>query len=1045
MAKASSPAQQQAFFEREIEKLNAAQREAVEQIEGPVMVLAGPGTGKTHILAARIGRILQRTDTQAHNILCLTFTEAGVHAMRERLLQWVGPESYKVHIYTFHSFCNTVIQDHMEVFGQYDLEPLSDLERIEIIRQLINELPVGHRLRPGSYEAYTYEKHLQDLFRKMKAENWSAEMVEQAADEYLAGLPDRPEFVYQQNRAPHQKGDLKEGKINQEIRKMELLKAGAQQFAHYEQLMRQRRRYDYEDMILWVLQAFREHPMLLRAYQEQYLYFLVDEYQDTNGAQSQILEQLIAYWENPNVFVVGDDDQSIYEFQGARIKNLVDFFDSYRDSMRLVSLTENYRSNQDLLDLANGLIRKNEIRLVNALSEQGVVKGLRASHPHRMEEIGILQAEVYPSREQEWIALVERIQTLHAEGCPWDEMAVIYPTHRQAEPLAFLLERMNVPFQTRRKVNLLDQPLIRQVRWLLEYLQTEYQLPNSGDHLLFKLLHAPFWGFPTGLTTELALRKKHSPDQPYRALKDRSEDSDDPIQQSLQDLFGWIDQWLLEIHQSSLPRMVERVINESGLLHWTMQQPDKDWLLQLLYSLHQFIQQEVSRKPRLELMDLLATFKSLDRNGLSIEVQRADQSTEGVQLVTAHSAKGLEFDHVFLFDCIEDYWGVGRRRGRNAFAIPDTLSFSNVSDPEEARRRLFFVALTRARKAVYCSLAAFDAKGKPLTPSMFLEEVLALQGRVLEEGVVESVKIEAALALQIRQPEKPILKRLPKALVERLLVDFRLSVSAFNQYLRCPLGFLYEYVLRVPSIESEAAVYGTSVHQVLERTFRKMQEDPKQEWPETNWVIAQFERELNRRRGFLSPESYQYRLAMGREQLPPYYAQRKQEWVKESRQEVRILHAEVQGVPLKGVIDKLEFLQPQAVRVVDYKTGKTDAKKVKRPFRGSLGGDYWRQLVFYQLLLAHSNLQHLELLGGRIDYIDRDIETGTFALLDAEINPGDRTWMIDQVVNVYTGIQKQDFYEGCGKPSCVWCQFAKVVHPSESLVNEEREALDDPL
>ena len=104
MAKASSPAQQKAFFEREIEKLNPAQREAVEQIEGPVMVLAGPGTGKTHILAARIGRILQRTDTQAHNILCLTFTEAGVHAMRERLLQWIGPESYKVHIYTFHSF-----------------------------------------------------------------------------------------------------------------------------------------------------------------------------------------------------------------------------------------------------------------------------------------------------------------------------------------------------------------------------------------------------------------------------------------------------------------------------------------------------------------------------------------------------------------------------------------------------------------------------------------------------------------------------------------------------------------------------------------------------------------------------------------------------------------------------------------------------------------------------------------------------------------------------------------------------------------------------
>ncbi|MEM1218780.1 MAG: PD-(D/E)XK nuclease family protein [Bacteroidota bacterium] len=272
-----------------------------------------------------------------------------------------------------------------------------------------------------------------------------------------------------------------------------------------------------------------------------------------------------------------------------------------------------------------------------------------------------------------------------------------------------------------------------------------------------------------------------------------------------------------------------------------------------------------------------------------------------------------------------------------------------------------------------------------------------------------------------------------------------MSVSAFNQYLRCPLGFLYEYVLRVPSIESEAAVYGTSVHQVLERTFRKMQEDPNQQWPEINWLVGQFERELNRRRGFLSKESYQYRLDMGREQLPLYYAQRQKEWVKESRQEVRVLHAEVEGVPLKGVIDKIEFLQPQAVRVVDYKTGKTDPKKVRRPNRGSSGGDYWRQLVFYQLLLAHSNYQHLELLGGRIDYVDRDIETGSFAMEDADIHSGDRKWLTERIVQVYAGIQNQDFYEGCGKPSCVWCQFANVVHPSESLVNEEREALDDPL
>ena len=130
----------------ELERLNDAQREAVDQIEGPVLVIAGPGTGKTHILTARIGRILLETDAQPHNILCLTFTEAGVHAMRERLLEFIGPEAHRVHIYTFHSFCNSIIQDNLELFGRNDLEPLSELERVEIIRKIIDVLDVLHPL-----------------------------------------------------------------------------------------------------------------------------------------------------------------------------------------------------------------------------------------------------------------------------------------------------------------------------------------------------------------------------------------------------------------------------------------------------------------------------------------------------------------------------------------------------------------------------------------------------------------------------------------------------------------------------------------------------------------------------------------------------------------------------------------------------------------------------------------------------------------------------------------------------------------------------------
>ncbi|MEO1628827.1 MAG: UvrD-helicase domain-containing protein, partial [Bacteroidota bacterium] len=146
-------------FTKELARLNSRQREAVEQIEGPVLVIAGPGTGKTHILAARIGQILLQTDALAANILCLTFTDAGVLAMRERLIEFIGPEAHRVHIYTFHSFCNKIIQDNLEYFGRRELEPISDLERVELIRSMLDKLPPGHPLRRKANDPYFYEYH----------------------------------------------------------------------------------------------------------------------------------------------------------------------------------------------------------------------------------------------------------------------------------------------------------------------------------------------------------------------------------------------------------------------------------------------------------------------------------------------------------------------------------------------------------------------------------------------------------------------------------------------------------------------------------------------------------------------------------------------------------------------------------------------------------------------------------------------------------------------------------------------------------------------
>ena len=463
-------------FSTELKKLNAAQKVAVDQIEGPVLVIAGPGTGKTHILTARIGRILLETDTQPHNVLCLTFTDAGVHAMRERLLELIGPEAHRVHIFTFHSFCNKIIKERMELFGRNDLEPLSDLERVEIVRKIIDGLPQGHALTQGKRDPYFYEGQLYNLFQQMKSEDWSVKFVEEKIETYLKSLPEREEFIYKRKTKDAQKGDLKQHKIDQATERMQRLHAAANLFPKYVEAMEKARRYDFADMILWVLREFEKNEALLRNYQEQYLYFLVDEYQDTNGSQNAILQKLIEYWDNPNVFIVGDDDQSIFEFQGARLKNLLDFYDDYKSDLELVMLKDNYRSSQHILDTSKTLIDKNLHRVVSKL--HGLEKTLKAKNKVVAKSKVRPEIVAYPNRAHEDAGIVQQLEEMRNAGIPLNEVAIIYAKHKQARNIISLLEKKKIPYNTRRRVNVLELPMIQNVRVSVSY--THLTLPTKA-------------------------------------------------------------------------------------------------------------------------------------------------------------------------------------------------------------------------------------------------------------------------------------------------------------------------------------------------------------------------------------------------------------------------------------------------------------------------------------------------------------------------------------------------------------------------------------
>ncbi len=250
--------------------LNAEQKRAVDTIEGPVLVIAGPGTGKTQILGARIGKILLETDTAPENILCLTYTDAGAIAMRRRLLSFIGPDAYKVNIHTFHAFCNEIIQDNLFLFEKTSLDPISELEQIQLLRELTDSFPQKHPLKRYRSDAYFEVKNLRSLFSTMKREGYTPAFIEYKIDEYLEKIRTSDEYTYKKNGPGYKKGDADAAKLEEQTGRMDKLRAAVNEFDRFQQLMRDKDRYDYDDMINWVIRAFSENEDLLRRYQEKY-------------------------------------------------------------------------------------------------------------------------------------------------------------------------------------------------------------------------------------------------------------------------------------------------------------------------------------------------------------------------------------------------------------------------------------------------------------------------------------------------------------------------------------------------------------------------------------------------------------------------------------------------------------------------------------------------------------------------------------------------------------------------------------------------------
>ena len=1002
-------------------KLNAAQLKAVTTIDGPVLVVAGPGTGKTELLSARVANILQTTDTAPASILCLTYTEAGVIAMRQRLFQFIGSAAYAVGIYTYHAFCNEIIAENMEYFGRHDWQPITDVESIQLVEEIVRGFDAHHPL--ARVTDYNEVPRLRELYSIMKREGWSVDDIRQAVAAYLQELPFREEFIYQRKNGNFQKGDLKVKALEEEKQKMAKLLAAAESLSVYQEKLRLAGRYDYEDMISWVVAAFRQNDHLLARYQEKYLYILVDEFQDTNGAQYQILRSLTEFWgDQANVMVVGDDDQSIFRFQGASRQNIMDFMADYPKTLTRIVLTDNYRSTTPILEAAGGLIAHNEDRLEGDGEKQ--LRALAGKEP----AVQPVVVEYFNTRHEE-MDIVSQIIDLKKQAVDLSDVAIIYREHRQAANIIKMLEREGVPLNVKLSTNILTTVIVDQMVTLLTYLVGEIKEPFSQEALLFKILHYDFWGI-----------KAHDVALLVHGLQQLSKDKKLPLRLAITDYprilqlelaapreliaFGQLlSSWLEEFANEQFLPFFAKLLEEGKILERVLTSTDKLWNLQILSALSDFAKAEAAKNEYLTAADFLETIAAMQKYSVPLNINKLVSAPHGVNLITAHSAKGLEFTYVFLMGATAMVWdGSGNRQG---YRFPDNLLPTARQNSDSDNRRLFYVAMTRAKQYLQISFAARNTEGKEQEKSRLiaeLEESGTVDGRsvTLSEAVISAG--EQKILLPVHLPEASLLSA---SQLDELLSNYRLSSTHLNKYLTCPLSFYFENILKVPTVRATTMTYGTCVHRALELTY---QDYLNGESALEERVAQYFQREMQRVQAFFPRAEYRQRLEHGEDYLVRYVHQNGPQWSKQVVLEYPIRTAVYEGVPLSGKLDRLEMLGEQAVRVIDYKTGKYSSASRNGKFRPAqgdfMGGDYWRQVVFYKILLESDVYHKWRFASAVIDFVEPE---GTeFSQAAIEVSPAEVALVAQQIKDTYAKILRHEFTTGCNDEDCEWCTFVRT-------------------
>jgi DNA helicase-2/ATP-dependent DNA helicase PcrA len=971
-------------------KLNEAQKQAVEAIEGPVMVIAGPGTGKTQITAERIAEILSKTDTPPHGILALTFTESGAKAMRERLLSTIGETAYYVNIFTFHAFCSSVIQEFPDRFIiANESEPLSGLERVEIFHELLTSLDLTI-LRPANQPFYytgALTKAIQDLKREA--------ITPSALNRHL------------------NKDDLK----NKELVAV---------FKAYQQILKERGRYDFEDMINLVVEAFKADEELLRTYQERLLYFLVDEFQDTNSAQNQVVELLSSYWgDQANVFVVGDSDQSVFRFQGASLENIIGFRERYPKA-KIIALNKNYRSTQTILDASYHLIQKNSLKIEDVVEKAKPKLKAQALYKERP-----LIAVNLPSALLENFWLADKIQSLLRQGVKAEEIAVLYRHNADAAEIAEMFAKFAIPTNIEGGSNVLTDPAINKLLMLFKAVSATVK--NLEDLELFNLMHYEFFDFdPLDVlkVSRAAASQKTSimdliasPNINQLGLTDK-----DKFKHFLKKL----SQWQQLDARLTFSEFFETILEESGFLNWVLSLPTAVEKLNRLNSLFAEVKRLNQANHQLNLNSFLQSLELMELNSLNISEQDLDITTAAVTLTTAHRAKGKEWEYVFIVKAIDGKWG--NNRTRELIKLPQNLLKNAKLDKKEKNedeRRLFYVSLTRAKKQLYLTYAERYASGthlKEAVPSMFLSQ---LPEKMVKTLTPEDLTQKAKTALtKFLAPVSDVPTIEEKDFLSSLLKDFKLSPTALNTYLTCAYKFKLNNLIKVPRAKLPYLAFGTAAHKALENFHRKLITGKTR--PSKKYLLSQFEQAISQE--VMTKNELKRRMSQGKTILSAYYDYYRDQFAAPLFVEKffggSFSKVMLEDIPLSGKVDRIDVASAsdKTVRLVDYKTGAPQSRNAIMGKTKASNGDYYLQLVFYKLLAELDRTFKSEASELTIDFVQPN-KSGKFKKEMFKVSSKEVDELKTTIKAVMKEIRSLNFSRTTNYEHCVTCEFRQHCWP----------------